>query len=181
MKKYKRITFEDRQFIQMRYNSGVSIKKIANELGYSYQSIKAEIERGYICNTYNAEYAQADYLLKKSSKFKKSMFESDRSLAEYVSRAILNDKMSPEDIIENLKYTKFNVKPLSKNTIYSAIDAGLIPGVSRETLKHKRTHLFSNGILKMPRWILDELNINDGDELSIENNNGKIIICRIEG
>ena len=71
--------------------------------------------------------------------------------------------------------------PLSKTTIYSAIDKGLIPNVTRKNLfAHKTTtHLFSDGLLHIPQWIRQVLDIEDGTELSIEVKDDKIVIEKL--
>lgn len=50
---------------------------------------------------------------------------------------------------------------------YRAIDVGLIPGVTRESLRSDRTKMFSDGMICVPTWIREELGLNDGDSFHI--------------
>ena len=56
---------------------------------------------------------------------------------------------------------------LTKTTIYSAIDRGLIPNVTREILYTRNATVFSDGMIHLPKWVREKLSINDGDNLSI--------------
>ena len=58
--------------------------------------------------------------------------------------------------------------PLSVNTIYSAIDNGLIPGVTRNSLHPTKAKMFSNGMVCIPKWIREEFGFHDGDSFSVE-------------
>ena len=55
----------------------------------------------------------------------------------------------------------------TKTTIYSAIDRGLIPNVTREILYTRNATVFSDGMIHLPKWVSEKLSINDGDNLSI--------------
>lgn len=58
--------------------------------------------------------------------------------------------------------------PQSPNTIYNAIDKGLIPNVTRESLLSKSCTVFSGGQICIPKWVLDKLKIEDGSTLQME-------------
>lgn len=65
--------------------------------------------------------------------------------------------------------------PKSKPTIYSAIDNGLIPGVTRESLNSYMTTMFSDGQIHIAKWVRKQLDLNDGDELLFEIIDNKIV------
>ena len=108
------------------------------------------------------------------------MLQIDKELAQYISKLILEDSLSPVDILKRLREENYPGIPLSKNTIYNAIYNGLIPFVSRNTLlqkhKTKKTHMFSNSLIKVPKWICKELNLQDNEVLDIDVIDGAIII-----
>ena len=52
----------------------------------------------------------------------------------------------------------------------------MIPSVTGETLKHKKTHMFSNGLIKVLSWICKQLDLHDNDALNIDVTDGKIVI-----
>ena len=106
------------------------------------------------------------------------MLELDKELAQYISKLILEDSLSPVDILKRLRKENHPNAPLSKTTIYAAIDNGLIPSVTRDTLllKRKKTHMFSDGLIKVPKWICKELDLQDNEDLDIDILDGKIVI-----
>ena len=76
---------------------------------------------------------------------------------------------------ENPKYA---VVPKSSATIYNAIDNGLIPGVTRENLNSDITTVFNDGQIHIAKWVRNALKIKDGDKLSFEVVNNKIIFSK---
>lgn len=78
--------------------------------------------------------------------------------------------LSPEKIVDLLARDDkgFSDVPQSPNTIYNAIDKGLIPNVTRESLLFKSCTVFSGGQICIPRWVLEKLHIKDGDVLQLE-------------
>ena len=63
---------------------------------------------------------------------------------------------------------QFSDIPQPPKTIYTAIDRGLIPGVSREDLLQRTSRVYSGGQICIPRWVLEKLDIKDGDVLELE-------------
>ena len=55
MRKYKRLTIDERRIIEILYNKGMSINKISLTLGRSYSSIYDEIKKG-LYNHLNTDY-----------------------------------------------------------------------------------------------------------------------------
>lgn len=76
---------------------------------------------------------------------------------------------------------KWSTAPKAQATIYSAIDGGLIPGVTRESLNSYVTTMFNDGQIHIAKWVRNALDLNDGDELLFEVVDNKIIFTKAEG
>ena len=175
---YKQLSYEERKTIERLLNEGYSVIAIAQTLSKTHQTIYREIKRCGSSSAYNAKYAQQNYVKRNTGKSKKPLLELDKELAQYISKLILEDSLSPVDILKRLRKENHPNVPLSKTTIYAAIDNGLIPSVTRDTLllKRKKTHMFSNGLIKVPKWICKELDLQDNEDLDIDILDGKIVI-----
>lgn len=57
-RKYKKLTYQDRLYLQSEHEKGVPVTKIADELKVHRQTIYREIARGTLRGKYDAEYAQ---------------------------------------------------------------------------------------------------------------------------
>ena len=177
MSTHRRLTLEDRLFIYKQLKENKSAKEIANLLGFSHQAIYYELKKGCKNDEYNPYYADETTKQLQKSKGAQNLIEGE--IARIISNLILNEKLSPEKIIVRLQEMQLDIKiPLSVNTIYAAIDKGLIPNVTRKNLYAYKTttHIFSDGLLHIPQWIRQELDMVDGTELSIEIKDDKIII-----
>jgi len=140
------------------------------------------LERCKGLERYNADYAQQHYLKRNEKNGRIPKLKLDEFLAQYISKLILEESLSPLEIIYRLRSENYPNFPSSKATIYAAIDSGLIPSVTRETLlsKRKKTRMFSNGLIKIPKWICEELNLKDDEDLDIDITKGRIIISKSE-
>jgi IS30 family transposase len=178
----KRLSYEERKRIESMLNNGYSVTFIANALNKTYQTIYFELKRCKSCSNYSAGYAQQDYIRRNEGNGRKPLLEIDENLAQYISKLILEESLSPVEIINRLRSENYSIFPSSKTTIYAAIDGGLIPSVTRQTLllKRKKTHMFSNGLIKIPRWICNELDLKDNEDLDINIVDGKIVIKKSE-
>ena len=76
---------------------------------------------------------------------------------------------------------KWSTAPKARATIYSAIDDGLIPGVTRESLNSYVTTMFNDGQIHIAKWVRNALDLNDGDGLLFEVVDNKIIFTKAEG
>lgn len=157
--------------------------KMAEKLHVSKSTIYNEIKRGTINGVYDPKYSER----KRSESRSGSMFDKNPELALYISRLIIEEHMSPEMIIKQLKNEpdKFEKYPTSPTTIYSAIEDGGIPGVSKEQLNLMQNmnvvKVFSDSI-HLPLWLRKKLQINDGDRYRIECcENGDIVLRRLKG
>jgi len=174
---YTTLNYEKRCIIEKMHNSGSDVAEIACTIQCHIASVYRELKRGNNNGTYSASFAQKNANRKKKSHGKARVLSEDKELAARISEMIKRDGLSPEEISNLLKKEGIAHAP-TKQTIYSSIDAGIIPNISRSDLNKKQTHTFSKGIIQIPKWILKELNINDGDLLDIDINNEKIIISK---
>ena len=180
-----RLTYENRIRIRELLDVGLSAPEIAREIGVHHSSVYDELKRGGGASSYDQERAQK---ITQRNREKQNnlplvaeIFE-DQSLAKYVSALMLDDGLNAQQVVrwlQNEEPGRFQRVPKSHNTILAAIDRGLIPGVTRDTLKTKTVRLYSGDLLHVPQWVIRELGLCDGDELSIEVS-GDTIILRIE-
>lgn len=175
----KHMNLEQRIKIKEMLDSGCKVVDIANTLEYHYGTIYKELERCDSKEKYNPYYAQRQYE-RNSKKKGRSGILCDMELAKYISDLILIEHLSPERIVAFLAQDDkgFSGVPQSANTIYSAIDKGLIPGVTRETLLTNTSTVFSGGQVCIPKWVLDKLDIKDGDKLLLEVTGANEIVYR---
>lgn len=172
-KVFRHLTKDDRMKIKSMIDKGYSTKTIATSLDVSISTIYREINRGKLNNEYEPNFAQIKYENELKNKGSFQILEKDNELKLIISNLILFDHLSPQKI--SLKLRKENVN-ISTNTIYSAIDKGLIANVNRKSLERKTTTVFSDGLIQIPKHIRKELNIKDGDNLEIKVENKDILI-----
>lgn len=165
---FKHLDMQKRLKLKEMLDSGRSVADIAVACGVNSSAIYREIERNSTEGKYDPYYAQSIYEDKLKKKGRSKL--ADKELAEYISRLILVDHLSPEKIIDLLAENDrgFLNAPQSPRTIYNAIDKGLIPNVTRESLLSKTCIVFSDGKICIPKWVLNKLNIKDGDVLQLE-------------
>ena len=176
------LSIEERKLIKTLLDSGQNGSQIAKVLGRNNSSIYNEIRRGTHNGTYDPEYSYALYKENLSKKGVAPILSQNKKLASYISNRILKDGMSPEQVVEVLQEQQDpSLSPVNKNTIYSAIDKGLIPGVTRETLSHSVTKIYSRGCIMLPSWIRKKYDYVDGTVLQIvDNGNGEICLKPIK-
>lgn len=174
--------YENRRRIRELLDAGFSVPEIAHEIGVHHDTIYKELDRCGTAAQYDpdAAEAQATENRKKQNNFPKKakMFE-DAALAQCVSDLILEDGLNIQQVVDRLQAEDaghFKRLPKSRNTIFAAIDGGLIPGVTRETLKTRTVKLFSGDLVHIPQWVIRELGLHDGDELALAVTEESIIL-----
>lgn len=178
-KEYSHLTIEKRKELARLLSEGKKAKEISSLLEIHIASVYREIERGRnpLTNEYDPEYAEKIYQKGLKNKGKEPVLSEDKNLAVEIARLILDDNLSPEQALLKLESNGYTKLP-SKTTVYAAIDAGIIPGVSRESLHSKEMNVFSGGTIIIPKWIREELSIEDGTTLSVELDGNKIILTK---
>ena len=115
----------------------------------------------------------------------KTILEKDQRLAKYISYLIKRKRLSPEQVIEHLKtddhgYEKY---PKSINTIYAAIDKGLIPSVTRQDMKTvsaTEVVTMKENRIPLPECIRKCAGLRNGNSFKIQcKKNGEIVLRKI--
>ena len=170
-----RLTYENRERIKSLLNAGLSVPGIAQDIGVCPDTVYKEIARCGVSGQYDPAEAQAmaDAARKRQNNLPKkgALFAEDTELARLVSELIRNEGMNVQQVVEwlqNESPERFARLPKSRNTIFAAIDSGLIPGVTRDTLKTRTVRLYCEDLLHLPQWVIRELDLHTGDEFSIE-------------
>lgn len=160
--------------------------KIAGDVGVHHDTIYKELRRCGAAERYDPDTAQADADKKRKNQNNfppDSQIFGDAALAQRVSDLILKDGLNVQQVIESLQEEdsgSFRRLPKSKNTIFSAIDNGLIPGVTREALKPKTVKILSDNLLHIPQWAMQELGLRGGDVFSITVTERGIVLEKLE-
>lgn len=172
---FNHFTYEQRCQLKTMLDTKTPVETIANTLGFHRSAIYREIKRGSVNGIYSPEVSENLYQEKLSHTGKEAILSSNPQLAQTIADYILKDHLSPKNIASKLNMA------ITHNTIYNAIDNGLIPGVTRENLRAKETKVFNNGTICLASWLREELDIKDGDTLHFEVTEDKrIIFTKIE-
>ena len=132
--------------LKQMLDAGARKPEIALELGVSRSTVYNENCRWTVGGRYDPEYSEERYQKSLLEKGREAILSLNPELASYISELILEEHKSPEQIMEDLRINdKFCSVFSSVNTIYNAIDHGLIPGVTRENLRTNTTTVFHNG------------------------------------
>lgn len=176
---HKHLTLEQRMKIKELLDSGFKKTEIAKILNIHKATIYREIERGSKNGMYNPDYSEERYRKQLSKRGSQPLLSLNLDLAEYIARLILEEKLSPAQVICKLQERDdLEAVPKSRNTIYSAIDNGLIPGVTRENLNSDITTVFNDGKIHISKWVRVLMDIKDGDELHFEVIGDKLIFSK---
>ena len=143
---YKTFTKRTRDKLEALYNAGFPVKKIAEDLGYTYQAIYHELKRGYYMhrNTdwtetkrYSADKAQLSADLNSTAKGAPLKLGNDKEFAIFVEDMVLKG-YSPGAILLYIKDhgLKFKTK-VCRVTLYSYIDKGIFLKISNKNLLRK--------------------------------------------
>lgn len=187
-----RLTHKDRRRIRALLDTNCSPSDIAVQVKCNTQTIYDEVKRGGGTRAghwqeYDPEKAQC-YAEKKRKKLGKNLpaknpIFNDEALARYISELILREGLNVQQVIRRLEEApppQFSRLPKSRNTIFAAIDAGLIPDVTRETLQTKTVRIFSNDQLHIPQWVIKRLSLQNGDCFSIDVTENTIVLTKTE-
>ena len=168
MIKYKRITFEEREEISRLLETGLSIRKIAEDLGRNPSSISREVNRSSLGRAgYRAILGQKNSIRKARSRrlSKRKLFLNDQLLS--VVRSKLRVFWSPEQIAIYLKKTyDCPTMQISAESIYTYIYV-LPRGELREELsrqlrdKHKKRHVRGRSAVGQTSNLEDMLSIEE--------------------
>lgn len=164
---FTQLSYEQRLEIKKHLDAKISKRTIADMIGVHHSTIYREIDRGMIDGKYDPDYAEEQYQAKLAEKGPTAILTANPELASYIADCILNEHLSPEKIEAILKKNK-KYKTISKETIYNSIEAGLIPNVTKESLRSNSSTIFSGGHVIIPKWVMEQLKLKDGDVLQLE-------------
>lgn len=137
MSSYTHFTTAERETSMVMIRCGESIRSIARKLERSPSSVSREIKRNKKKDgTYSASAAATKYQHRRKSSGRKPKLDQNKELRQYVEER-LQLSWSPDVIagrmrLENRPFT------LSYNSIYRAIDNGVLPKSLRLFLRFKR-------------------------------------------
>lgn len=176
---FTQLSLEQRKQIKELLDENISKRAIANLIGVHHSTIYREIEKGTIDGVYNPEYAESQYQMKLSQKGQTAILYSNPDLACYISELILKEHLSPDKIAKRIKEdSRYRSISISRETIYNSIENGLIPNVTKESL-HTTSTIFNGGQIVIPKWVMEKLNLQDGDVLQLEiSENNEIIYSK---
>lgn len=146
MKKYRRITRDDRMKIEALYNSKTPVKVIADTLGFHYNAIYYELKKGFYMhrNTdwtetkkYSCDIAQHRTEYESTSKGAQLKLGNDYEFIKFVEDMI-KKKYSPSAILGYIKENNLDfATKICRVTLYSYIDKGLFLNVTNKDLLRK--------------------------------------------
>ena len=138
---YRRMTYTERLIIEKMYNSGATMRLIAQRLGRSCSTVCTEIHRGLYnhldgstwleVKRYSATIAQDDADFQASAKGQAVKLGKHYEFAATVAKRILAGE-SPDSIAGDLRNK--GEWTVSTPTLYRYIDAGYIPGITNKNL-----------------------------------------------
>lgn len=159
--KFKHLTYNDRLKIEALVKLKCSPRVISNTLNFSYSTICRELNRGKCklltselipYDSYSADIANNDYILKSSLKGINLKISNDYDLANFIENKIVVEKFSPEAVLAYIKNNNLNFKTnICKSTLYSYIDKGLFLKLSNKNLpycKRKKSYKHIRNISK---------------------------------
>ncbi len=152
-----------------------SKSEIARTVGTNRATVYREIERGSVNGAYDPEFAERTYRSQLSRKGARPILSADPELARYISDMILTEKLNLTRVLERLQAEdRFETVPRSRMTLYAAIDHGLIPGVTRESLNADTVIVSPGGQIRIAQWVRSRLGIREGDRLRFETDGDSI-------
>lgn len=146
MKKYRRLTRDDRMKIEALYNSHVSVREIAQALGVHYNTIYYELKKGFYMHRnsdwtetkkYSCDIAQMKTNYESTSKGAQLKLGNDYEFIDFVE-SMIKKKYSPSAILGYIKENNLEFKTkICRNTLYSYIDKGLFLNITNKDLLRK--------------------------------------------
>lgn len=184
-RKFRHITLEDRLKIKQYLDTGMSFGKIGTSLGFCTTTISLEVKRGSPTGRprdYDPAYSNDRAKMAREGIGRVPILENNRAVAERIAKMILVDKLTVPEVAKRLSAgDRDNPKyPISINTIYRAIDEGLIPCVSRGTLIPTKSKMSSGGFICIPQGLRQRFGFHDGDIFEVEAlDDGKIVLTKL--
>ncbi|MBP3605377.1 MAG: IS30 family transposase [Clostridia bacterium] len=145
-KHYRTMDRRMRDKLEALYNAGIPVKRIASELGYSFQAIYHELKRGYYIHRksdwteirkYSADKAQLRAEISCTAKGAPLKLGNDRKFAAFVEDMVLKG-YSPGAILLYIKDHKLTFQTkVCRGTLYNYISKGVFLRISNKNLLHQ--------------------------------------------
>ena len=173
---FSQLSLEQRVLLSQMLKRGLGAQEISEQMDCHISTVYREIKRGMISDgSYDPYFAEK---IRLSNQYRKiPVLLTEKHLSNEIADFLLNGEGSLQDAINSIREKGYDKVP-TIHTLYSSIDKGLIPGVTRETLRRNQTKMFNNGQIHIPKWIRDKISLSDGDELSIKINEDRSILIK---
>lgn len=179
MKKYRRITYQDRLKIEALYNAKVPVTQIAAELGFHHSCIYRELKHGYYehknsdwtyTKKYSADRAQQVSDFNAAGRAKDLKIGKDYAFLDFIEKMIIKEHYSPRAALAEIQRRKLKFDTdVSYNTIYRYIDNGIFPSLTRSDLPYKpRKKRKKTIIVKKESSLGKSIDIRPGEAASRE-------------
>ena len=166
---YKHLTYAERTMIETWYNIDKKSKReIAVLLHKSERTIRREINRGLVTvkgylwediEEYSALIAQDKYEYNKTGKGPELILDQDIKLVNHIENEIIENKKSPEVIVEELEVKGFTTK-ITGRTIRNTIKkGGVFEKISTTKIIYKKEYKNKNKEKKVSKMIPSEKSI----------------------
>lgn len=177
----KHLTLEERREIKTLLDQGVKVYRIAEKMNRAPKTIYLELKRGSVNGGYDPFYSQSRYQDELERKGPDPKIRQNPRLAQYIANKILDEGLSPEQIVACLrdKHSE-KLETVTIRTIYTAIDQGLIPNVTRDDLRQNEVKMFNRGCVTIPIWLREKYGFNDGDRFRVKDNGGGIVLEKVD-
>ncbi len=176
---FNRLTLDDRIKIKSMSDSGNTAKAIAEALGMHVATVYRELKSGKgsdgIYDPYYAENKTKDLRKRAGQSSKLKQYD----MAEYLRECLVEREMSLSEIVTEISEKDLFPTSITEMTIYSYIDDGMIPDVTRETLNRSKTRMYGDGLLRVPKWVRKQYGFSDGDEFSLSVDKDTITFSKI--
>lgn len=180
-REFSHLSLDQRKLIADLHNGGHPPGEIAKLVGVHLATVYRELKKGDNNGFYDPDYADQKYKSRLLAKGQKSFFLSHPDFSMRVAEFILVDHLSISQICSILKQDEqYKDAPLTMQSIYSAIDRGFIPGVTRDNLRRETIRVQKEGYLRIPKWIRDQIEMKEGDEMTISLEKNTIVLSKIE-
>ena len=155
-KKYKHLTISDRYTIEKMYLAKkYTVAEIAEVIGCCRATIYNELKRATYNHRnsdwteeirYNPDLAEEKYQQHLREKGPGLKIGNDIALADYIEAKIINDKYSPQAVLNDIKNKglEFSVEIKSVNTLYSYIEKGIFMSLIIDHLPIKKSRKRKN-------------------------------------
>ena len=147
MSHYQHLSIKERESIWENRIKGKTLSEIAAMIGRPIATVSRELKRNSRKGTYRPSEAQASYK-KRRKKCRRPLLLAEGQLKETVSRLLVEEQWSPEQISHRLAME--GKATVSCNTIYRAIKAGIME--PKGTKKNRQGRYPMSKYLRRKGW-----------------------------